>query len=176
MVATGTVAHKVRTAHYVGLYRKGWTLPAVSVGSGGSPISARRVDTPSLPLDLQAELLSGARQLGGSPVEAAAPGPSPPPLGRERTALLSPSFTHILGHTPEYSHTPDRACQPLIFFDQHRNLTVQEVTLIHPLAELPLWAGAALSSWREPAAHSPLSAALSSGRAEIPAPRSGNYL
>lgn len=138
MVATGTVAHKVRTAHYVGLYRKGSTLPAVSVGSGCSPISARRVDTPSLPLDLQAELLSGARLLGASPTEAAAPGPSPPPLGRERTALLSPSFTHILSHAPEYSHTPDRACQPLIFFDRHRNLIVQEVTLIHPLAELLL--------------------------------------
>ena len=150
------------------------------VDSGCSPISARRVDTPSLPPDLQAELLSGARLLRASPVEAAAPGPSPPPLGRERTALLSPSFTHILGHAPEYSHTPGRACQPFIFSEQHKNPIVQEVTLIHPLAELLLstHSGPAQHSapGREPAAHSLLSAALSSGHAEIPAPRSDNYL
>ena len=95
-------------------------------------------------------------------------GCSPPGPGRERTALLSPSLTHMLSPDPECPSSPQQDSQPLSMSDQHRNLIVQEVTLICPLAE---WNQSAHSApGRQPAARSPLSTALSIGAAEIPAP------
>ena len=83
-------------------------------------------------------------------------------------ALLSPSFTHMLSPNPERPHVLSRTGQPLGVSKQHRNLIVQAVTLICTLAKLIQSAHSAPA--REPAARSPLSAALSTGAAEIPAP------
>ena len=80
----------------------------------------------------------------------------------------SPSCSALILSDPQ---APGRTGQPLIVSNQHRNLIVQEVTLICPLAELNQSAHSAPG--REPAARSPLSAALNIRAKEIPAP---NYI
>ena len=75
-------------------------------------------------------------------------------------ALLSPSLTHMLSPDPECPSSPQqdrsapsRTGQPLSMSDQHRNLIVQEVTLICPLAK---WNQSAHSApGRQPAVRCP---------------------